>query len=118
MSKFLTHRIGELPVMLVVFRSRTPEQYGGGFALRDNHDGAIDASQRIALPLPARLADGLGLRSGLGSGRPPPCAPAALLAQLGVWVPHAALRERRTASAAELSTAEKSHSGDAVNRLK
>jgi hypothetical protein len=56
MSKFFTDRIGELSVMLVVFWRRGRRKPGGGSALRDNHDGAIDASQRIALPVACEVS--------------------------------------------------------------
>jgi len=39
----------------------------------------LRALQRIAFPVPTRLADGLGLESGLGPGCPVPCAPAGTL---------------------------------------
>src|SRR5664279_205151 len=77
MKKFFTTRIRELSVISVVMFRRTPAALPGGTTVMTR------ASRRRGspFPLPARLADGLGLRSGLGSGGPPPYAPAALLAQ-------------------------------------
>ena len=117
MKIFFTARIRELSVMLVVVLRRASDKAMAAVYCGTTVMTRASRPRGSPFPLPAGLADGLGLRSGLGDGCPPPCAPAALRVQRGVWVPRTALRERRTVSAAELSVGEKYNSAAAVNRL-